>query len=390
MMKKLSLILSGISLAVFAGLLFNSCTTDTTATGSIATNVQVTSATANSIAVSWTRDPNDASPDTVIVTTSAFTPAGNSPVVVASGSTGTVTGLTVDQAYTIIIGSSAGRSSSITYMILTPPSGLMVNAASATSIGAEWTRDPNDVGYDTIVATTLAGTIAGTPAATTGSNGTVTGLSEGVQYNISIHIGTGASSSITWMTAERTTGIKIYEKADPSSSDPSGLVLASTADGGVTAIPLSGASNADFVLDDVASLPSGISLESGAVLNAQWNDMKVNPNANYVPGGLNKYYRNTDYTADIAAATVNSFDIPDDAGYGSKGSRVLICQTADGNLALVEVVPDATTGQLYSTTTDGFKYVTLNISYQSQVDEFYARRGRPRTGTGTVPRMSAH
>lgn len=370
-------------------LLIGSCTSETSSPGAIATNAHVISATLSSMTISWSRDPNDDLPDTVFVMTSSGAQAGNSPILINySGAVAIDSGLTPDVPYTIFVGSMAGRTSSISYTIFTRPSGIMVNSVDAASIGVEWTRDPNDTEADTIVATTLDGTIAGYLNPTTASNGIVTGLNEGVPYNISIHIGSGASDSMIWMTAERTSGINIFEMADTNSSDPNVLILADTANGGVQAIPFKGAPNGDFVLNDIASLASGISLESGAVLNGEWNLTNVSDSTIFVPGGLNNYYRSTDYTAAIAAANgTDSYDIPDDAAYNTKGSRILICETQSGNLALVEIVPNATTGQLFSTNVKGYKYITVNVSYQSAIGAFYARRGRPRRGSGTVPRI---
>jgi hypothetical protein len=383
-MKKLTTIFSSLTVAAIAALFFSACSSNTVTppSGSVSSNVAVTSATTTSVTVGWVRDPNDTSADTIFVSGGAVIPA---VVVSSSASSGTVNGLTTDVAYSISIGSPVGRTTAITYTIYSIPTNLMVNAMSATSIGAEWTRDANDAGTDTIVAMNGSTVVSTTP--TTSSKGIVTGLTEGTAYSISIHIASGATSNITWMTAERTTGIKIYEKADPDAGDPSALVLAAN---GTGAVSLTGATNADFVLDDDASLPSGISFEAGAVFNSLWNDTRVNPNANYIVGGLNNDYRATDYTQDIIAANDNAYNLPNDASYGTKGSAVLTCQTASGNLALVEIVPDAATGMLYSTTADGYKYVTVNVSYQSVVNAAYAGRGHARSGGGTVERISAH
>ncbi len=385
-MNKLTTILSSLTIVAVIGLFFVGCSSNTVnpPSGSVSSNVAVTSATTTSMNVSWTRDPNDTAADTIFV-------SGASGVIVPSGSSsGTVNGLTTDIAYSIWISSMVGRTTPIMYTIADVPSSLMVNAMSATSIGAEWTRGSGDFGTDTIIAMNGT-TVVGTATSTT-SSGVVSGLTEGTLYTITIHNTTTTATPINmnWETAERTPLIKIYEKKDPNAGEPSGLVLA---ENGTTAISITGALNADFVLDDDASLPAGISFEAGAFFNPQWNDTKVNPNATYVVGGLNNDYRATDYSQDIIAASDNSYNLPNDAGYGAKGSAVLTCQTASGNLALIEIIPDATTGQLYSIDNSSgtpYKYITVNVSYQSMVDAPYAGRGHARNGGGTVERISAH
>ncbi len=385
-MKKLTTILSGLAVAAFAVIYFSGCSsTVTPPSGSVSSNVLVASATTTSMTISWSRDPNDTSADTIYVT------GGAQPqtVIAPSGtSSGTVTGLTTGVAYSISIGSPVGRTSPISYTIAGLPTGIMVNSMSATSIGAKWTRGASDVGADTIIAMN-GSTVVGTAIAS-GSSGAVTGLSEGTVYTISIHNTTTATTPISmpWETAERTTGIKIYEKADPDAGDPSALVLTAN---GVGAVSLTGASNADFVLDDGGSSASGISFESGSVFNGSWNATYIDPDPNYIVGGLNNYYRDSNYSQDISVATssrTNAYDIPNDAGYLTEGSRILICQTQNGNLALIEIQPDPS-GTLYSTTTDGYKYITVNVSYQSMSAAPYAGRGHVRSG-GLEERMSAH
>jgi hypothetical protein len=192
-----------------------------------------------------------------------------------------------------------------------------------------------------------------------------------------------------WAPADRTSTIQIYETADPSAGDPSALILGSNS----TASSLSGLANADFVLESITdgSVPSGISLVSGQVHNSAWNATRVESSSpdhpDYIVGGLNEDYDSTNYQADQAASTANSYDIPNDASYGTKGSRVLITTTANGNLALVEIVPDVS-GTLYSTS-GGYKYITVNVSYQNTPNEPYAARGRSTHSSGPVARISA-
>ncbi len=381
--NKITSVLTGLALACSAGFFFSSCTNPSSPGTGVPTNVQVTSATATSVTVSWTRDASDTGPDTVFVM-SGVALAGSS-VAQSPNSSAVVTGLTMGVGYTISVHSSSGASTSINYTIAGPPTNLMVNSASATSIGAKWTRGAGDNGADTIVAMN-GSTVAGTAIVSSGSTGVVTGLSEGISYSISVHTSSGATSGISWMTAQRSTGITIYESGDPSASDPSALVLASNA---TDAIPLTGASNADFVLQSDGSVPSGITFEAGAVRNGAWNDDKINGRGDYIVGGLNNDYRSTDYRNDMDTASANAYDIPNSGDYRTQGSRVLIVKTQDAHLALIEIQPDPTTGNLYSTNAAGYKYITVNVSYQSAVNQPYAARPHRPAG-GLVPKSLAH
>ena len=269
--------------------------------------------------------------------------------------------------------SSCTNSTSPNNPVVGAPSNVMASSTSATSISIEWTRGSSDTGPDTIIVSSANATTT-TPTGATDSKATLTGLSEGTPYTITV-ASTGGRSSITWMTAQRYTGIKIYETSDPSPLDPSALVLASNA---TDAIAESAATNADFVLKTESSVSSGISLEAGAVIDGSWNDNKVNGRGDYIVGGLSNDYRSTDYTQDMDTASVNAYDVPNDAVYATKGSRVLIVKQQDPalgtHLALIEIVPDAATGKLYSTNASGYKYITVNISYQSVVNQPYAAR----------------
>lgn len=389
-MNKLSKILSGAALLACAAILINGCNSTTSPTGGPSTNVMVIGATNSSITVSWTRDGGDGASDTIVVKNGV---SGGPSVgtAIVTGSQGTVTGLTTDVLYTITVNSTNGVSSPITYTIGEAPSNFRVRSNSATSISAKWSRGTGDMSLDTLIA--MNGTTVVSTQTTSDSSATVTGLNEGTPYTITLHTGNSSVnlSGMTWMTAERTNGIKVYETSDPNAGDPSGLLLQSGASGGVKSESLSGAANADFALQTVAGIPSGVSLVSGKVLHGNWNNTGVDPNPNYIVGGLDSAFRSSDYSAELAIASgtngVNSYDIP---GTALTGSRVLICQTASGNLALVEVVPDASTGLLYSVDGNGHKYVTLNVSYQTAADQPYAARARSRNyGEAIAPRTSA-
>jgi len=349
----------------------------------VPTNVSVIAQTNVAITISWTRTATDTTADTLILLTNTGALAGGTPILIPAGtSLGVVTALVPGQAYIIIIASVTGRSSAISYTFPGLPLNLLVNAMSATSIGAKWTRGAGDTSLDTIVAMS-GNSVVGT-ATTLGDSGIITGLTEGVPDSIFVHMSTGISKAMQWMPAERFTGLQIFEKNDSASSDPGALILAAN---GTKTIPWKGAANADFVLDEDTSVPSGLSFDAGSIANPAWNATKIDLNYFNVRGGLNNNYRDTAYNTSADTSLAHNI-IPPDTTYNSFGSRILVCMTGTGNLALIEIVPDPS-GKLYSVSSNGFKYITMNVSYQMVTNKPYAGRGRPQN-SGHVVRRSAH
>ena len=278
-----------------------------------------------------------------------------------------------------------------------PPSGLRALSLDSATISIYWSRAQGDASPDTIIVTPSAGPPVIIPAPNLGP-ASIPNLSEGIVYSISMHSTAGSSIPLQWMTAERTMGIKIYETNDTVPGRPRALILGAH---NTHADSLSGLKNADFVLESIkdTTVPSGISLVSGKVYHSSWNATLIDSSAtdhhDYVVEGLDADYTSTNYEADQANSSANSYDIPNDNNYSSNGSRVLIVTTADNHLALVEVMPDNVTGMLYSITTadtsgNTYKYVTLNVSYQSAANEPYAARGRAsHSSSWPVKRISA-
>ncbi len=336
-------------------------------------NVTVTAQDSLSITVGWTRNLNDTSADTLYVTTTTGGLAGNSPIIVPPGlDSGTITGLVPGVTYVISVVCATGSSTAISYIMPGLPTTLMVNAMNASTIGVKWTRGIADTAADTIVArsNSVTGPIAAS-AIVTGDSGIITGLSELIPYYITVHVKTGISDTpIVWMTAERTNGIQIYAMND-TMGDPRGLQLAANS---TKAIIVPGASKPDFILDTNSSDPSGIVLEAGDSAMMNGNPTKVNPNFKFIPGGLDSIYRDSSYASNAPIDTVIPVVIPSDSTYNKQGSLVLVCQTVSGNWALLEIVP-APSGQLYSVAPNGFKYITVNVSYQAATNEPYAGRG---------------
>jgi len=250
-----------------------------------------------------------------------------------------------------------------------PPTGVMV-AQLTTGLGVTWTGDGVT---DTVVALTSAGSISASASGT--SSATLIGLTAGVPYTILVRSSNGSSGSITWDPSIRKDGIKVFQY---SSTGLSGLSLASQA-----AISLQNANKGsiDFLLDDskrdpTITNPSGLSFEGAQTFDNTWRASYVDADDHYVVGGLNADYSATGYAAaatEMQTVRGNDYPIPDDAVYATKGSRVLLVATNDGNFAKIEIVPDAATGKLYSMSgTD--KYITVNVSYQPTPLQPYASR----------------
>ncbi len=250
------------------------------------------------------------------------------------------------------------------------PTNLMALSKDANSISIMWTRGANDTAAET-VSVSSNGTTTSTqqePASVSSLN--LTGLTAGTVYTITV-ASSGGSSSITWMTATRTTGLTIWETAGTSASQPSALQL-SGSDGFAHAISSNDAANVDFVLHSfpTTTVPSGISLETAEAFDQTYSHLLyINGAPYYVPGGLDANYRSTPYPD---TATSAAYDIPNDASYDTTGSRVLIVETSDHHLALVQIVPQSN-GQLYGTS-GGAKFITVNVSYQTATSEPYAAR----------------
>ncbi len=388
-MKKLAIILSSLAVAAIAVVYFSGCSSNTVASGGVPTGVTITQLTSTSFTVSWTRNSGDANADTIVVTNNGQA-VGNSPVVVASGSSsGTVTNVPTGMVDSVYVGSVYGRSAGVGYgTAVGIPTNVMVASSQVPGfINVEWTRGAGDNGTDTLIVMDGDTVInAGITSAGLSTNSAV-GLLPGIAYTIIIASTGGRTAGLQWMTAVYTAGLQLYEF---SSTNPSGLQLNGPGSSAtvVSAIKAN-AGSMDFFLDDFQNndsilSASQISFEGAQFLNGNgttWRNSYFDRNVFYVPGGLTNYYTPTNFAALIDSINApnelqgNDFDIPADAIYGTKGSAILLCETADGNFAKIEIVPDPNTGMLYSGSgTD--KYITVNVSYQPIANQPYAARGR--------------
>jgi hypothetical protein len=263
------------------------------------------------------------------------------------------------------------------------PSTLMAISKNASTISIKWIRGSGDTSADTVIISGGGAPPQAIPTSNTASSAEINGLTTGTVYTITVASIGGQSSSLNWMTANRTMGLHLYQF---SSSGTSGLILG----GGQASVVSASSANAgtmDLYLEDIQHDPtitstSGISLESTDFLNgssATYRKSFMDGAATYVVGGLDSDYSSSDFSSQLNGAVggaVNAYDIPNDAGYDTKGSRILLVRTQDGNLAKVEIVPDPSTGMLYSGSGTN-KYITVNVSYQPVAGQPYAGRALP-------------
>jgi hypothetical protein len=271
------------------------------------------------------------------------------------------------------------------------PSNVEALSKDGSTISIEWIRASGDTTVDTIIISNGA-TSSASPTTNTATKADISGLSTGTVYTITVASSGARSSSIQWMTAYRTTGLQLYQF---SSNGLSGLVL--NGPGNQAQVVSAASANIgtmDFYLEDIQhdntiTSPSGISFEGAQFLDEGSVTYRTsyfdNNDKTYLVGGLDADYSPTNFATQIAAISTtqgNAYDIPSDAVYATKGSRILLAQTQDGNFAKIEIVPDPSTGMLYSGSGTN-KYVTINVSYQPSLSQPYARRahavfaGRP-------------
>jgi len=256
------------------------------------------------------------------------------------------------------------------------PSNVEALSKNANTISVEWTRGVNDTSSDTIIVSSNGGVNTVATASNT-TKADLTGLTVGTVYTITIGSTGGRSPSINWMTAERTSGLRLYQF---SSGLQSGLQLNGI--GGKATVVSAATANIgtmDFYLEDVQhdntiTTSSGLSLEGAQFLNVpgvSWRNSYFQDDQLYVQGGLDNAYSATDFSAFLnnPSAGHNAYDIPDIP----ENDRILTVSTQDGNVARIDIIPDPTTGKLYSGSGTN-KYITVNVSYQPVAGKPYAAR----------------
>ncbi|HET6401822.1 MAG TPA: fibronectin type III domain-containing protein [Candidatus Kapabacteria bacterium] len=264
------------------------------------------------------------------------------------------------------------------------PTNLEALSKDANTISIKWTRGANDTAAESVSVASNGTTTSTVQEPATVTSLDLTTLSTGTVYTITV-TSSGGSVSIPWMTAVRTPGLRLYQF---SSGQQSGLQL--NGPGGHAAVVSAASANIstmDFYLEDVEhdntiTTSSGLSFEGPQFLNdpskgETWRNSYFQDDQLYVHGGLDSTYSATDFSTFLAnpSAGHNSYDIPD----VQENDRVLTVATQDGNVARIDIVPDATTGKLYSGSGTN-KYITVNVSYQPIAGKPYAARPHPFQG----------
>jgi hypothetical protein len=279
--------------------------------------------------------------------------------------------------------------------------GLSANAHSSTAINARW---EGGSATDTLVATAngvefrSASVQTVTSGGTTFHAATVSGLTLGTDYVLTVRNASGTSSSLSWAPATRwpseantTQTVRLFSTAAPLASQPSGLVIDVD---GITAISTESADSAsvDVVLGYNASSSAPIALLSPGV---DGSGIIIGKRTNFavpfnVAGGLDNDYYTGPVTGLITVGStgITAVDIVNrPAGSEALNTSVIVpFVTGDNRYGRIELVPQAD-GQVYGTMTSGsktFEYVDLKVSYQTQVGKGYVARPAARGHWNTI------
>ena len=355
--------------------------TDSTKTKTIGAPTNVTASTIDqtSIKVDWARGANDNQTDTVIVMAGGVAVA--SVQVSSPYATSSLTGFHAGVVYTISIHSAGGVSPTILWTIQLsiggPPTGLMVTSTDHITLAFSWTRSPSDVGTDTVIITGGTANIGTIEVPSPGAREAISGLVEGTVYTVSVHSTGGASASVQWAPAMRSTGIRLWEYSAPSSVGNSGLQLASS-NGLAAAVPAnaSNLSSVDFILGNDPSLPSGLVLQSADVISTQYHQNALSDSAFYVPTGLDGFFTARDLSTYSYVSGGAETSIPNDAVYLTQGWKMKLVKTFDNHYAKIAIKPQPD-GRLYGTS-GGYKFIDIEVSYQRTASEPYAARPEAR------------
>ncbi len=265
---------------------------------------------------------------------------------------------------------------------------LSANARSSSAINVRW---ENGSASDTLYVTSPAGVTTKYVATqgTTYNTAIATGLSANQNYTLTVHNASGASSNLTWATAARWPeaggSVQIFSTADPSPNNPSGLIIDAS---GITPMSVNSATRKDEIdivlaANDLTQFPntpvsvlspgidgSGIITTKRTFFGEPFN----------VAGGLdNDYYTDAINTliAKTGTKAYNSIDLTTRSGEAVGTSTIIPFLTDDGHYGRIELVPNATTGQVY-TTVGGIESIQVKVSYQTQMDNGYVGRGTAR------------
>ena len=204
-----------------------------------------------------------------------------------------------------------------------------------------------------------------------------TGLTAGAAYTFAVNTTGMASTPITWAGATRSATVRIFETADPSATDYSGLSLivgsVKAYSAGHSSLDLA---KIDMVLYTDPSSASTLTLvsagASGSGIQPSMPGVRMcsfNDNSVLVAGGLDNDYYSSDLKGLFSVPVNNAADIP--AGVSSE--LIVRVVTSDKNYTRVEVMKQSD-GTLIGGTT-GSRYIDVTVSEQATASLPYAARG---------------
>jgi hypothetical protein len=366
----------------------SSCSKDSSTTGpntssTIATNLKVVTINASSVQVSWTRGSGDASTDTIFATTAS----GEIFQWLAPSSTSSLnlTGFQSGKVYTFTIHSIGGVSAGVSWNSLSrtnnPPTNVLVNSLSQSSIGVRWTRASDDLTADTVWAISSVGDSSSVIASSSSSSAILTGLQGQKAYTITVRTSGGASAGMLWATADRYATVRLYETADPAPGHPSGLSLTP---GAVTSLSVDLVATQRLVdlslATDVTVHGSNISLESAGVAGSGiptgLRSVLLGDDAYIVRGGLDSDY----YSGDLSTKFSSNNHAQDFTGALATtvvggGDLIILVKTSTGHYGRLAILRQAD-GNLYTTDASGYHAIDVVVSLQAgPLTLPYASRG---------------
>ncbi len=252
--------------------------------------------------------------------------------------------------------------------------GLRASSLGPTTIGLKWQRPATDKAADTVVAMAGSTEAARVIAPAGKSSVTLTGLTSGVVYSISVRGTLAFSETIQWATATRFGPIRLYENSDPDASHPNGIVLGTQATERVQKTGVT--PNSDLFLATDTSGDSLLTLAAPAVdsLSHRTDGKKTDfSDFSIAAQSLDALTFGSDLSSRFTAG-VNAYRVPPGESY-----LIFQARTTDQHYAQIQVV-NQLDGSLVGTTAQGYHYVDLMISYQPVAGAPYAARGKNARG----------
>jgi hypothetical protein len=251
-----------------------------------------------------------------------------------------------------------------------PPTNVMVNSLSSTSIGVKWTRASNDVTADTVWAISSVGDTSSLITTSTASSVILTNLASQKAYTITIRTSGGASAGMMWATADRYATVRLYETADPAPGHPSGLSLTP---GAVVALSTAVTANQPLIdlslASDVTVPVTFISLESAGVTGSGiptgLRTVLLGDAAYIVRGGLDSDY----YSGDLSTKFSTNNNAQDFTGVAATnvvggGDMIIPVKTSTGHYGRLAILRQAD-GNLFTTDGAGRHAIDVVVSLQS-------------------------